>query len=97
MKPIQISEDIVPLAQFKARASEVLRRLRTVQRPIVITQNGRPSAVLITPEQFDELNQHQRFLEAVREGLTDADAGRIVDDQALSADLDSHLGSNVRE
>lgn len=97
MKPIQLSEDIVPLAQFKARASEVLRRLRTAQRPIVITQNGRPSAVLITPEQFDEFNEQERFLQAVREGLSDADAGRIVDDQTLSADLDSHFGSNVRE
>jgi prevent-host-death family protein len=92
MKPIQISEDILPLAKFKARASEIIRRLHAVQRPIVITQNGRPAAVLITPEQFDELSERERLVTAIREGLSDAETDRVIDDEALSKDLDAALG-----
>ncbi len=93
MKTMQISEDILPLAQFKARASEVLRRLHTAQRPVVITQNGKPTAVMITPEEFDRLTEQARFLQAVHEGMADTEAGRLVDDGALSRQLDEEFGS----
>ena len=92
MKTLHISEDILPLAKFKTQASEVLRRLHTAQRPIVITQNGKPTAVMITPEEFDRLTEQTRFHEAVEEGLADAEAGRLIDDDALSGELDAEFG-----
>ncbi|MDQ2695861.1 MAG: type II toxin-antitoxin system Phd/YefM family antitoxin [Pseudomonadota bacterium] len=92
MKTPHISEDILPLGQFKTRASEVLRRLRNARRPIVITQNGKPAAVLIAPEDFDRLVEREQFLTAVQEGLADLEAGRWMDDAALSQELDKELG-----
>ena len=96
MKSLQISEDILPIGEFKTRASQVLRKLREAQRPIVITQNGKPTAVLITPEEFDRLHERDRFLEAVREGLADAEAGRVVEDKVLTRELDAALGKAER-
>ncbi len=55
MKTLHISEDIIPIGKFKARAAQVLRQLKDDQRPIIITQNGSPAAVLLTPEEFDRL------------------------------------------
>ncbi len=92
MRPIQIAEDIVPLADLKARASRLFRQIREQQRPVIITQNGKPAAVLITPEEFDRLSERDRFLAAVDEGLADADAGRLVDDEELGAELDAAFG-----
>lgn len=86
---LQVAEDILPLEEFKTRASQVLRKLREVQRPIVITQNGKPSAVLITPEEFDRLREHDCFIEAVYEGLADSEAGRVIDDKELVEELDT--------
>ncbi len=81
MKPLQIAQDIVPLARFKASASQVFRQLHREQRPVVITQNGKPAAVLITPEEYDQVREHRRFLAAVQEGLDDVTAGRTISDQ----------------
>lgn len=92
MKPLQIADDIVPLAEFKAHASRLFRQLRDEQRPMVITQNGKPAAVLITPEEFDRIGERSRFVEAVREGLADSDASRLIDDEQLGADLDAEFG-----
>lgn len=92
MKPIQIAEDIVPLAELKAHASRLFRQLREDQRPLVITQNGKPAAVLITPEEFDRIGERARFVEAVREGLADSDAGRLIDDEQLGQELDAEFG-----
>lgn len=92
MKPIQVAEDIVPLASFKAQASQVFRQLQREQRPVVITQNGKPAAVLITPQEFDRLRERDRFLETVHEGLADSEAGRLIDDEELEAELDAEFG-----
>jgi len=92
MKSIQISEDIFPLGQIKTHASKVLRNLHEKNRPIVITQNGKPAAVLLTPEEFDRLSKQERFVTAVKEGLQDVKAGNIISDKELSATLREEFG-----
>ncbi|MCP3867565.1 MAG: type II toxin-antitoxin system prevent-host-death family antitoxin [Gammaproteobacteria bacterium] len=92
MKPMQIAEDILPIADFKARASQVVRQLRKKKRPVVITQNGKPAAVLLAPEEFDRLAERERFLQAIDEGLADAAAGRVISDEELGHQLDKHFG-----
>ncbi len=92
MKAVQIAEDIIPLAEFKAQASQLLRQLRREQRPVIITQNGKPAAVVITPEDFDRIQERGRFLDAVREGLADSEAGRLIEDDELGAELDAEFG-----
>ena len=94
MKSVQVSQDILPVGELKTHTSRVLRQLRTAQRPIVITLNGKPAAVLITPEEFDRLYERERFVEAVNRGLADAEAGRVVDDEVLSGELDAEFGSH---
>ena len=76
MSKIRVSEDIVPVSDFKAHASEWLRRIAGSGHPLVITQNGKPAGVLLSPAAFDELSDRQPFLAAVQEGLAEEQAGR---------------------
>lgn len=92
MKTLQIAEDILPLGEFKTHASRVIRQLRTAKRPVVITQNGKPAAVLVTPEDFDRLQERGRFIDAVCEGLADSKAGRLIDDSELDREIDIAFG-----
>jgi prevent-host-death family protein len=91
-KVLHVSQDILPICDFKAHAGQVLRRLRDEGRPVVITQHGRPAGVLLSPEEYDRLREHDRFLEAVHEGLADAEAGRTISDEELGARLDDLFG-----
>ena len=91
MKQLQAAEDIVPLGEFKAKASAMLRKLRSTNRPLVITQNGKPAAVVITPEDFDSLVERERFVAAVQRGIADADAGRTIDGSELDAELEREI------
>ncbi len=79
MKDVNVSSGIVPLGEFKARAAKILRSLNVENEPVVITQNGRAAAVVLSPGAFEELRERNRFLEAVAEGLADVEAGRVVD------------------
>ncbi len=77
----------MPIADFKAHASSVVRKLREHGRPIVVTQNGKPAAVLLSPEEFDRLSHRARFVEAIDEGLADLDAGRVTPHDAVVIEM----------
>lgn len=87
MKSIHISEDIVSLSDFKNHASKMLHQIQTSHRPIIITQNGRPAGVLISPAEFDNLSEKNRFIEAVKNGLDDIEHNRVVSDDELDREL----------
>ncbi|MCB2149645.1 MAG: type II toxin-antitoxin system Phd/YefM family antitoxin [Deltaproteobacteria bacterium] len=83
MRPINISQDIISLSDFKNKASKILYEIKHSHRPIVITQNGKASAVLMEPSDFDRLTEQVRFVEAVHQGLMDVQQGRVIPDEDL--------------
>ena len=83
MKEVQISDGIVPLGEFKANASRLLKRVGESGQPMVITQNGRPAAVVLSPREYDRMQQRRRFLESIAAGLADAEAGRVMNTTEL--------------
>jgi len=87
MRALRVSDGIVPIGEFKAQAARWLRRLADQGRPVVITQNGRPAGVLMSPTEFDRLQERQRFLESITAGLADAEAGRLMDTRELNRRL----------
>jgi prevent-host-death family protein len=92
MDHLRVSEDIVPLSEFKAHASEWLKKIAQTGAPIVITQNGRAAAVLVSPGEFDALTERGRLLQAVAEGIADADRGRLTDHESMVAEMTSRYG-----
>ncbi|TVR66616.1 MAG: type II toxin-antitoxin system Phd/YefM family antitoxin [Spirochaetaceae bacterium] len=86
------ASNIVSLARFKARASEVINNLNSSQEPVVITQNGAAAAVLVTPADFDRLVTHAAFMESVQRGLADVEAGRVIDHGLLAAEVTERYG-----
>ncbi len=94
---LQAAEDIVPIGELKAHLSERIRDLRGRRRPLVVTQNGKAAAVLLSPEEFDRLPRQSRFVAAVQEGLDQADAGKVVDHDEVGKILDARFGALAQE
>lgn len=88
---IHVSEDIVPIAEFKAHLSELVRGLPARRRPFIVTQNGKPAAVLLSPAEFDRLAHDARFVAAVSDGLADVDAGQVISNDELGKMLDERF------
>ena len=44
------------------------------------------------PDDIDLVRERNRFVAAVHQGLADAEAGRLVDDEELGAILDAEFG-----
>lgn len=89
MRIIQFAKDIVPIGAFKAQAAAWLSRLRETGHLVVITQNGKPAGILLSPSEFDRIQEKERFLESVAKGLADAEANRVMS----SSELKRRLGA----
>jgi prevent-host-death family protein len=73
---VRVSEDFVPVSEFKAQAADMLKRVGDTRKPLVITQNGRPAGVLLSPAAYDDLMERTEFIASVGAGLADIEAGR---------------------
>lgn len=87
MRPVRMAEDIVPVSDFKAQAADLLKRVAKTGHPLVITQNGKAAGVLLSPAQFDALNERSRLIAAVEEGLAQSEAGLGVPHEEVVAEM----------
>ncbi len=88
MKHLNISNDIVPIGEFKSSLSKWLKRIQSTGHPLVITQNGRPAGVLLSPSEYDELVYKRHFVDSVNRGLSDAESGNVYSTKELKKELD---------
>jgi antitoxin YefM len=54
---ILVMPETLPLATVKARFSEIVDRVMRQQDRIVVTRNGKPVAVLVSPEDLESLEE----------------------------------------
>jgi prevent-host-death family protein len=89
MKALKISQDIVTLAEFKNQAAKLLERLSSSSQPLLITQNGKPAGVLLSPAEFDRIQEQEtiRFVAAVNRGLEDADNEKTLTSKQVKSRL----------
>jgi prevent-host-death family protein len=87
MKPLFVADNIVPIGEFKAHAAGHLDRLRDTGDPMVLTQNGRPAAVLLAPDEYDAMCERERFLSDIAAGIADAESGATLEPAAVRARL----------
>lgn len=78
MKTISITNDIVPIAEFKTSISKWFKSLKATGHPLIITQNGKPAGVLLSPGDYDALVYKKSFLDSVGQGIADAESGKTL-------------------
>jgi prevent-host-death family protein len=83
--------ETLPLAHIKAHLSEVVDRVEHQHDRVILTRNGRPAAVLVSPEDLEALEDTLDLLSDSR-ALTEIDQARLeiakgktVDAEALRA------------
>ena len=87
MNNLNVSNDIIPIGEFKISLSKWLKNVQNTGHPLVITQNGRPAGVLISPSEYDELVHKKLFLNSVSRGLSDIESGNVYSTKELKEEL----------
>lgn len=92
---IILAMETQPLAVVKDRLSQFVERVARQHERVTITRNGRPAAILMSPDDLESLEETLAILSdpaelaAVRAGLADLDEGRVVTLEELKSDLGS--------
>jgi len=86
-----VMTNTLPLATIKARLSEIVDRIEQQHDRVVLTRNGRPAAVLISPDDLEALEDTLELLsdpaamEEIEVGRRDVAAGRVIGADELRA------------
>jgi prevent-host-death family protein len=67
---------IVPISDLRQDAAAVLKRVRSSREPVVITQRGRASAVMLSLDAYEESAEERRILRALARGDREIQAGK---------------------
>ena len=85
---------IVPISDLRQGAAALFKKVRESRDPVVVTQRGRPAAVLLSVEEFERREQDLEILRLLAQGEKDIAAGVGHDLDEVLADADELLGLN---
>jgi prevent-host-death family protein len=75
---MSILQDIRPVSYLKSRSADILKQVNETHRPIIITQNGEPKAVLQDPESYENMRNAIGLLKLLSLGEEDIRQGKTV-------------------
>ena len=91
MGRVKLSEDLIPVSDFRIRTAEVVAKVKKNKRPIVLTQRGRSAAVLEDVGEYERRVDRLELLEAILDGIRAAERGAVVSQSKAMAELDKVL------
>jgi prevent-host-death family protein len=74
---MSLKSDIRPITYLKSRASDLLNQVNETRRPVVITQNGEPRAVLQDPQSYEDMRNALGLLKLISQGEEDIRRGEF--------------------
>jgi len=75
MKQIDLTEDIRSLSEFRANTSSLIQQVKNTRRPLVITQHGKSSAVVLDVREYEALMDKIELLQDIQTAQLQLDAG----------------------
>ncbi len=91
MNRVSLGKDLVPVNELRANLASVLKKVEETGRPVVITQRGRAAAVLVHPDELDELAEQRELVQKVLRGLSESEAGELVDDDDVWSEVEQQI------
>lgn len=66
MYKIRLDQDIQPLSEFRSKVAFYFDKVKKTKRPLVITQNGKSSAILLDVSAYQSLVDKLEVLEDIK-------------------------------
>jgi prevent-host-death family protein len=89
---MDLPEAIEPVTVLKTRSAELIRRARETRQPVIITQNGKATAVLQDVESYQRQRDALLLLKYVALGEKDIREGAVLSD----AEADTHFRDTLK-
>lgn len=90
---MKISADIKPVSYLKLHSADLLNQINETHRPVVITQNGEPRAVLQDAESYENMRIALGLLKLLAQAENDQRIGNITEQTQVFDKLEKLLAS----
>ncbi len=74
---VSLKKDIRPVTFLKTRAADLLKQVNETQRPVIITQNGEPRAVLQDAKSYEDMRYALGLMKLISQGEEDVRRDRV--------------------
>ncbi len=68
---MNIATDIKPVSYLKSKSADLLKQINETHRPVIITQNGEPKAVIQDPKSYENMRNAIGMLKLISQGEED--------------------------
>ena len=93
---MNISQDIRPVTYLKSRAADLLKQVNETHRPVVITQNGEPKAILQDPKSFENMRNAIGILKLISQGEDEIRSGNSKSQQEVFENIEKFLKDKMK-
>ena len=73
---MKIATDIKPVSYLKSKSADLLKQINETHRPVIITQNGEPKAVLQDLKSYENMRNAIGMLKLISQGEEDIKQGK---------------------
>jgi prevent-host-death family protein len=85
---------IIPITDLRQDAAAAIKRAKDGREPIVITQRGRATAVMLSIEAYEQAESERELLLQIARGEREIELGEGITLESLLADADRLLSTD---
>jgi len=93
---MNITSDIKSVTYLKSKAADLLNQINKTLRPVIITQNGEPRAVLQDPKSYENMRNAIGILKLVSQGEGDIRNGMAKSQGDVFKDIEIRLKEKLK-
>ncbi len=93
---MNITSDIKSVTYLKSKAADLLDQINDTHRPVIITQNGEPRAVLQDAESYENMCNAIGILKILAQGESDIRAGAMRSQSEIFNTIENSLKARQR-
>jgi len=93
---MNISTDIKPVTYLKSKAADLLKQINENHRPVIITQNGEPRAVLQDPKSYESMRNAIGILKLISQGEEEIKDGKSKSQEEVFKNIENVLKEKLK-
>jgi len=93
---MNITTDIKPVTYLKSKTADLLKQINETHRPVIITQNGEPRAVLQDPKSYENMRNAIGILKLVSQGEEEVKNGKSKSQEEVFENIENVLKEKLK-
>ena len=93
---MNILRDIKPVTYLKSRTADLLKEINATHRPVIITQNGEPKAILQDPKSYENMRNAIGILKLISQGEEEVRAEKSKPQEEVFKNIENLLKEKIK-